>query len=185
LKYSAIEIIRHLENYWETQSYVLTDGYGPKQKLHEDFKVVEFLPGGKHDFWIYSTAGMSIGRTDGRNIELHIFSNKQDRGLIRVLASAASFHKNIEPLGLNHTVYIGMPWQNNSKCDHAFISLPYLDGEALELFENPNGHLHNFWLIPITETERNFKVEHGWEKLEVLFEEQRLNYLDATKESLI
>jgi hypothetical protein len=185
MKYTVSEIIAHLEKNWGSKGYILPEGYGPKGKLDADFKVVEFAPGTKHEFWIYSTAGMSISRKDNRNIELHIFSRKQDRDIIKVLASAASFHRNNEPLGLHHTVNIGTPWQDNSICDHGFISLPYLDGEDLEIFEKEEEHLHNFWLIPITEAERDYKIEHGWEKLEDIFEEKRLDYLDAERKTLI
>lgn len=185
MDYTAAEIIKHLEGQWGGQAHILTEGYGPKGKLDDDFKVIEFAPGSGHCFWIYSTAGMSIGRTDGRDIELHIFSNKQDRQLIRVLASAASYHRNNDPLELNDTVNIGESWQDYSQCDHALISLPYLDGEDLEIYENDKGHLHNLWLIPITEAERDYKIKHGWEALEELFEERQLGYLDTNRGSLI
>ena len=185
MKYTSAEIIKHLEKNWESKGFILTEGYGPECKLPSEFRVVEFPPGGKHDFWIYSTAGMSIGNEIERNIELHIFSSRQDRNLIRALASAASFHRNNDSLGLNHTVNIGESWQDNSICDHGFISLPYLDGPDLEIYENSDGHLHNFWLIPITESERDFKLEHGWEKLEELFEEKGFDYINPDRESLI
>lgn len=185
MKYTSTEIIKHLEENWESKAHILLSGYGPNEKLNDDFKVVEFAPGGRHNFWIYSTAGMSIGRKDGHAIELHIFSSKQDRRLIRVLASAASFHRNNEPLGLNHTINIGEPWQGDSECDHGFISLPYLDGEELEIFKKDDDHLHNFWLIPITESERDYKIEYGPEKLEDIFEMLGLDYLDSNRESLI
>ena len=42
-----------------------------------------------------------------------------------------------------------------------FISLPYLDDEDLELFNFEDGHLHNLWLLPITESKRNCKIENG------------------------
>jgi hypothetical protein len=182
MKYTSSEIIRHLERNWESNGFILTEGYGPEGKLDPDFKVVEFPPGGKHHFWIYSTAGMSIGEQIERNIELHIFSSKQDRCLIRVLASSASYHRNYDSLGLNHTVNLGEPWQDKSICDHGFISLPYLDGPDLEIYENSGGQLHNLWLIPITESERDYTIEHGWEKLEELFEEKGLDYLNPARD---
>lgn len=182
--YRSSEILQHLEKNWGSKGFILTEGYGPKEKLDDDFKVIEFPPGEKHNFWIYSTAGMSIGLNE-RNIELHIFSSKQDRSLIRILASAASYHRNNEPLGLNHTVNVGEPWQDDSICDHGFISLPYLDGPDLEIYENTEGHIHNLWLIPITEAERDYKIEYGWERLEELFEEKGLDYINPNRESLI
>ncbi|EKJ86463.1 suppressor of fused domain protein, partial [Leptospira meyeri serovar Hardjo str. Went 5] len=41
------------------------------------------------------------------------------------------------------------------------------------------------WLIPITEAERNYKIDYGIEMLEEIFEEKQLNYLDFTRKSLI
>jgi len=185
MDYTSSEIINHLEENWVSKGFILTEGYGPKGKLDIDFKVAEFPPGGKHDFWVYSTAGMSIGNDIENNIELHIFSIKQDRNLIRVLASAASYHRNNDSLGLNHTINIGEPWQDDSLCDHGFISLPYLDGEELEIYENQNGHIHNLWFIPITKAEKDYKIEYGCEALEELFEEKGLDYINTHRESLI
>ncbi|AMR27168.1 hypothetical protein A0257_08670 [Hymenobacter psoromatis] len=146
------------------------------------FRVLEFPPGGAHDFWIYSTLGMSIDMDD-HCIELHVFSQNQDVGLVELLTVTASFHRNDTPLDLHHSVYIGQPWQDNSLCDHAFLSLPYLDGEELEVINFNDNHLQNLWLLPITEGERDYKMEHGWIALEELFETNNLNYLDPNRAS--
>jgi hypothetical protein len=54
-----------------------------------------------------------------------------------------------------------------------FISLPYLDGEQLELFNFDRHTIHCYWFIPITEKERNYKIENGCEALERLFEKNK------------
>jgi hypothetical protein len=118
-------------------------------------------------------------------IELHIFSAKQDITLVELLTVTASFHRNDTPLALHHSVFIGRSWQDHSLYDYAFISLPYLDGDGLEVFPVDNTYLHNLWLLPITEQERHFKMAHGWDALEEKFEECALNYLNPNRQSCI
>ena len=171
-----LELLKlHLEACWGKstgQQFRISD---PHKKMPFSFRVLEFPPGEAHDFWIYSTLGMSI--------ELHLFSQKQDINLVELLTITASFHRNDTPLDLHHSVNIGQPWQDNSLCDHAFLSLPYLDGDELEIFNFDKNHLHNLWLLPITEAERDYKMEYGWNALEELFEAKELNYLDPNRTS--
>jgi hypothetical protein len=89
------------------------------------------------------------------------------------------------PLNINHTVNIGQSWLDNSKCDHAFLSLPYLDGEDLEIFNFEDREIHCYWLIPITEKETEYKELHGSEALEQLFEDKNLDYLNPNRSCLI
>ena len=89
------------------------------------------------------------------------------------------------PLDLNHTVNIGQPWLNDSKCDHGFISLPYLDGEQLEILELGEKIVNCYWFIPITEKERDYKIENGVEELEQLFEDKKLDYLNPNRKGLV
>jgi hypothetical protein len=76
-------------------------------------------------------------------------------------------------------------WQDESPCSYGFISLPYLDGEALELFEYEGKYLRNLWLIPITKSERQYKIEYGWEALEEKFEESELDYTNPHRASCV
>ena len=127
----------------------MVHGVGPKEKLHEDFYVLEVLPNGKHNMYTYCTVGNGL------------------------------------PLNIHHTVNIGQPWLGDSICDHGFISLPYLDGPDLEIFQF-NGHeIHCYWFIPITEKERDYKTEQGCEALEQLFESKQINYLSPNRKCLI
>ena len=178
-----LELLKlHLEAYWgksNGQQFRIPD---PHRKMPLAFRVLEFPPSEAHNFWIYSTLGMSI-TMDEHLLELHIFSQKQDINLIELLTVIASFHRNDTPLNLHHSVYIGQPWQDNSLCDHAFISLPYLDGDGLEIFNFGDNPIHNLWLLPITVEERDYKMEHGWDALEELFEAKELNYLDTNRAS--
>lgn len=158
---------------------------GPKEKLHSQFYILEFKPNPRHQFWTYCTVGMSLERTDDNLIELFVFSPTQDEAHVELLTVCASYHRNGLPLNIHHTINIGRPWLTDSKCDHGFISLPYIDSEGLELFEHDHQTTHCYWLIPITEKERDYKTEHGCEALEQLFEDKQLDYLNPSRECLV
>jgi hypothetical protein len=179
--YSLNLLEQHLQKAWGPSSSIKYSIPDPHKKMPSAFQVLEFPPS-KHNFWIYSTVGMSLDMVDNI-IELHVFSQIQDAALVELLTVTASFHRNNAALGLHHTVNFGQPWQKNSTCNFGFISLPYLDGEELELFDFPNGHLHNLWLLPITKSERDYKIANGWVALEEAFEAGELNYLDPYRTS--
>ncbi|WBA41721.1 suppressor of fused domain protein [Hymenobacter canadensis] len=175
----------HYEAYFGKPGRKIVWRAGPVEKLHPYFYVLEFAPSGGKSTWTYCTVGMSLDRLSESRIELFVLSPRQDESLAELLLSCASFHRNDAPLDLNHTVNIGRPWLADSCCDYAFISLPYLHGEALELFDFASVTTHCYWLIPITEAERDYKIQHGAEALEQLFEQQELDYLNPKRSCLI
>ncbi|WP_343613764.1 suppressor of fused domain protein [Flavobacterium sp.] len=175
----------HYENYFGISGQPLILEKGPREKLHPDFFVLEFKPNDRHDFWVYCSVGMSLEREDDNLIELFVFSPQQDSSLVELITVCASYHRNLRPLNIHHTMNIGKPWLGNSKCDHCFISLPYLDGEEMELFSFNGQIFHCYWLIPITEKERDYKIEEGCEALEQLFEDKQLDYLNPERECLL
>ena len=176
---------RHYEDYFGVSGRKLTLESGPKEKLHQDFYVLEFKPNDRHNFWIYCSVGMSLNRNDENLIEVFILAPHRNLILEELISACASYHRNCLHLNLHHTVNIGKPWLDNSKCDHCFISLPYLDGEELELFNHNHKTYHCYWLIPITEKERDYKIEYGCEALEQLFEDKQLDYLNPNRECLL
>jgi hypothetical protein len=157
---------QHFEVYFGLEGKELTLNKGPREKLHSDFFVLEFPPNKRHSMFCYCTVGMSAARLDENRIELVVYAPKSDTSLVELLTVCASYHRNVLPLNIHHTVNIGQPWLDDSKCDHAFISLPYLDGEELELFNFEGNEIHCYWLIPITEKERNYKIDNGCGALE-------------------
>lgn len=180
-----LELLKqHLEANWGQSTDEKLRVPDPHGKMSVDFSVLEFPPSDKHGFWIYSTLGMSTD-TPEKLIELHAFSQKQDAGLVELLTVTASFHRNNTSLGLHHTVNFGQPWQEGSACSFGFISLPYMDGEDLEIFNFKDKHLHNLWLLPITESEKNYKIENGWDALEQCFDDNGLDYLNPQRPSCV
>lgn len=157
----------------------------PHSKMHPDFCVLEFPPNKKHNMWVYCTAGMSLDRFNNNPIEVFIFSPKSDNSVVELLTVIASYHRNGDPFNIHHTFNIGRPWLDDSVCDYGFISLPYLDGEELELFKFKDQVIHCYWIIPITETEQEYKIEKGCDALEDLFEEKGIEYLNPKRKSLL
>lgn len=179
------KLTRHYENYFGMTGNPLRYDKGPIEKLHNGFFVLEIPPNNKHQMFCYCTVGMSIGRSDENLIELVVYAPKSDQLLIELLTVCASYHRNSLPLNLHHTVNIGQPWLDESNCDHGFISLPYLDGQDLEIFRFDDQEIHCYWFIPITEKERDYKITNGCEALEQLFEDEQLDYLNPKRETLV
>ncbi|MEM7374606.1 MAG: suppressor of fused domain protein [Bacteroidota bacterium] len=176
----------HYETYYGVEGNKKNWTIGPAEKLHPDFYVLEIGPNPVHKhMWTYLTVGMSLDRQDDKLIELFIYSPRQSESLVELLTFHASFHRHSEFLGLHHTVNIGQPWLKDSRCDHGFISLPFIEGETLELFEYEGKITHCYWLIPITKEERAYKSQHGCEALEQLFEDQNLDYLNPDRACLL
>jgi hypothetical protein len=175
----------HYERYFGTKGTKHIWPEDPHLKMYPEFYVLTFAPNNIHNMWIYCTIGMSLFRDDDNLIELFIFSPQQDDSIVELLTVTASYHINGTPLNIHHTFNVGRSWLNESDCEYCFISLPYLDGENFEVFQFQEKEIHCYWLIPITETEKNYKVEFGYEALEQLFENNGLDYLNPNRKSLV
>lgn len=152
----------------------------------KNFKVLEFKPTKERELWTYATCGMST-MEEKQPIELHLFSKEQDKSLIELLTIIAYYHRG-NNLDLWHTINLGRPWQNDSKCSYGLISLPYLDGPNLEnlYFPDYDENIKFYWLIPINEEEMEYKKKYGIENLEIKFEESpNFDYADPKRESVL
>jgi Suppressor of fused protein (SUFU) len=177
-------IKEHYERNWHSTGVIVPTDDIKMKVLNEYFCVLEFAPNDKRGYWIYATVGMSLMETP--KIELHIFSKSRDHSLALLLTIIAHYHfSSSDNLNLWHTVNFGMPWYIGSECTFGFISLPYLEGPELEVFKDNNDITSFYWLIPITESERDFKKLNGVEALEDLFEKNNFNYLDPFRKSLV
>jgi hypothetical protein len=176
----------HYMKNWGDVFNVLDLGRGPILKVGKEFSILEFPPRKERGFWTYATCGLSTLAPDDR-IELHLFSWGRDESIVELLTAVAHYHiSSSHKLNLWHTINFGRPWQDDSKCSFGLISLPYLDGPLLEDMLNEKAMKVKFyWLIPITESEKKFKQDHGIEALERLFEAKQINYLDANRKSVV
>lgn len=180
------QLCDHYERCWSTEGRERFWQTGPVDQLPEGFCILEFAPTRLRDMWTYATCGMSP-LTDQPPIELHLFAQRPSMSHVELLTVVAYYHRVGKPLKLGHTFNIGRPWLPGSACEFGLISLPYLDGPKLELFELPLSSLtvRCLWLIPITAAESNFATEVGLEELEQTFEDQSFNYLDPMRRSVV
>lgn len=135
--------------------------------------------------WAYATNFMSA-ENDREKLELHFMTppNPEHHSqVIDILAASAYYHRLTRPLGLHHTISFGIPLAFGSSLNQGFVSLPYLRGPELEWHTESNTQC--LWLIPISQSERDFKKAQGVEALELLFEENNLNYLSPGRASLV
>ena len=122
-----------------------------------------------------------------RSLRTTLFSPIQCELHVELLTVIAHYHCTGQTLALGQTVNFGRPWLHGSTCEYGLISLPYLDGPEIEDVCPQGGRLTAkcCWLIPITESERNYKRIHGLEALEFKFDESKFDYLDPYRRSVV
>jgi hypothetical protein len=174
----------HYSTFWENEcSYHSL--IGSEEKFVERFRVLKYPPKENKEYWTYATCGMSFIE-DEEALECFVLSpNESDESLVELLTVTTFYHQTRSRIWYGHTVNFGMPWLPNSKCDHGLFSLPYLDGEDLEIYKINGRQISFLWLLPITEAERDYKIEMGLDALETLFEDKQINYLDPFRESMV
>jgi hypothetical protein len=178
------EILRHYGQAWPSPPIEIDFSRGPIHELSAAFKIVRFSPNEKHAMWTYATVCMS-DPTDAKPLELHLFASSVNDEIAELLVAVAHYHRTAANLDLGHSVNFGRPWWTGSLCDRGLISLPYLDGPSLEWLASRNEKLRFLWMIPVTQSEIEFKKEFGLEKLESKFQESGLDYLNPLRGSII
>jgi hypothetical protein len=180
------DIRTHYSKIWVNVPSVRKWRKGPTHELPLSFSILEFPPSETRQMWTYATCCLSQP-TDTAPIELHLFSPVQSEGLVELLTVIAHYHRNDEKLGVGHTINLGRPWLGESRCDHGLISLPYLDGPAIEEYrsQGTNQVIRCLWLIPITMSEQQFKKRKGLTALENKFEQTQVDYVDPDRASVV
>jgi hypothetical protein len=177
------DIVKHYIQHWQNQPEVFSWTKGPIDKLPTDFRVLVFPPTANRSMWTYATWCMSQN-TDANPVELHLYSSKEDTGIVELLTTLAYYHNNTSAVDLHHTVNFGRGWQDNSPCSYGYISLPYLDGPILESLTIQNSTVKFYWLIPVTKEEVDYKVQYGAEGLEEKFD-NGFDYLNPQRKTVI
>lgn len=177
-------LVQHYETAWQASGTPVPWDEGPRADLPAEFTILAFPPRPQRAMWTYATAGMALPEDD-RPIELHLFSPEQYAAHAELLTAIAHYHRTGRRLDVGHTVNFGRPWMPGSPCDHGLISLPYLDGPAVEVLETDAYTVHCYWLIPITQREVTYKKTHGLDALEAAFEQHNVDYLDPQRESVV
>lgn len=154
------------------------------------FYVHEFGPGPRYDGWTYTSVGVWAAVHDaetGHGLEFVLSSQRRDERIVELLTITAYYDAGADTqrLGLGHTVPIGEPWLDVSPCDHLLVCLPYPYGPDLEHCDWSGGHARHMWLLPITQAERDYKVEHGLEALEQRLESATALPTDPARASVV
>jgi hypothetical protein len=125
--------------------------------------------------------------TDDVLTELHLFSPVHEAQHIELLTAIDHYHHTGAAICLGDTVNFGRPWFPGSRCNYGLISLPYLDGPALEVLDMHDLGLsvHCLWLVPVSKDEVEYMKRYGRDALESKLEEQRFNYLDPGRRSVV
>ncbi len=175
----------HIRDFFsEHQIFEETWDRGPITHLLPDFKVLRVDPGPLSELWTYISVGSWSLFDDDSRLEFVILAADESRSYVEKLAMTAYYH-SLHRLGLGHTFPLGEPWVEKSKCEFCLVALPYPLGDRFETCNIDDGHVHFFWLLPITETERQYKTDNGLEALEVKFEERALEYWNNERESVV
>jgi hypothetical protein len=158
---------------------------GTEDKWMEEVRILKYPPTAHRAFWTYATCGMSL-MDEEDELECFVYSpSESDETLVGLLTMLAYYHQCKSRFWHGHTVDFGLPWIDQSLCDHGVLLLPYLDDEDFEYLKGEDLNVRFLWLLPITGAEREYKVNHGLEALELLFEEKRMNYIDPKRECIV
>lgn len=120
-----------------------------------------------------------------KRVEFFLLSPVLTNSHVELLAAIAYFHQKEVGLGIGDSVYFGRPWLPESVCDFGLVSLPYMFGPDLEMFQVSTGIVQTLWIVPISRSERDFKAAQGVESLEAAFEASKFNYMDPLREPVV
>jgi len=184
ISYTA-ELVAHYEKNWRQRATYRRLLRGPGHHLPRSFKVLEFPPGKQREVWTYATCGMSPPE-DRHRRELHVFAPHESIEPVEILYETTVFHRKGTRLRAGASFNIGRPWMDRSKCSWGLVANPFLDGPKLEhLGTDDERDVTCLWLIPITRSERDYKVEFGIDALTSLFSERGVNFLDPERPSVV
>ena len=178
------ELIGHVASFLRRPA-IITSPTGPIERSIPEFRVAQFNPRDANEAWVYASIGAWRIASSSR-YEYLITAPYADTIHVETLAMVANFHADPRygaPEG--KVLNIGRPWLDRSACTSLLVSLPYQFGPALERFESNGVRVRFMWLVPITDAEATFALEHGVSALESRLEAARVDTLDADRRSVI
>lgn len=180
----------HLAAFFEGhQIEATTWPLGPAEERLPGFFVYEIGPGPRFPGWTYVSSGCWTAAHDvaGHGLEFVLSANTFDRRHVELVTMASYYHAgpDSQRLDWGHTVPVGEAWAGSGSCDSLLVSLPYAYGQDLESCAWATGHARLLALLPITEAEREFKVEHGVEALEQRLEDAAVDFANPKRASVV
>lgn len=141
---------------------------------------------GAEPYIAFATIGLSHINPSSL-IELHLLGHalRDDQPILEALYAVGRYVETGEKINRGHIVNFGRPYLPGSRCCFGLVSRPYPIGPDLELFRIRSKQVSCFWLLPITNAEREFALEHGLEALEQKFDDAELDFLNAKRESVV
>lgn len=180
---------RHLTAYFDGHEITRHRWHrGPIEMRVPGFEVAQVSPGPRIGLWTYVSLGCwTVAHAERQGLEFVLCAPNQDSVHVETLAMTAYYHAGLphQRLDLGHTLSIGRPWLGRSACDHFLVSLPYPYGADIEVCRWEGGQARLLWLLPITQSERNFKVVHGLDALENRFDEAEIRFWDPRREPAV
>jgi hypothetical protein len=183
-------VVAHLSSFFAGRSVEVSEfSDGPIEQRVPGYKEICVLPGATDRLWVYVSCGVWDAVHDGEHgLEFCLLAPEQHHRQGLLVAMNAYYHASPDEsqrLDVGHTVPLGAPWMPGSSLDHLLVSVPYPYGSEFEICRWGSGHARILWLLPITESERDFKAEHGLEALEQRFEDAGLRYWDPHRSPVV
>lgn len=152
-------------------------------------RVFEIEPLEDAGLWTYISAGAShVKPLHGPRMEFMLLAPEQSVRPPQLLRMTAHYHADPDPshqLGLGHALPIGEPWLDDATCEVLLVSKPYTLGPDFEVLDLGDEHVHFYWLLPITDSERRYLATYGLEALEQKFDEAGLAYSNPHRPAVV
>ena len=156
--------------------------------------IYQFAPTDQRDYWTLITGGMSdlpqprVPDGISPRAEIMLYAPEPRGWMFNVMKGLAEMPFDDDTfLHWFHTVPNGMPMTAEpSLLTNFFFVPPYFEGAEFDTLKVGGDDVDILWMIPITDAELEYKLEHGSEALEELFDEHELSpVIDEQRESLL
>ena len=156
--------------------------------------IYQYAPTDDRSYWTLITGGMSDYRQPGipeglsPRAEILTYAEKPQNWMFSVLKGLAEMPFDNETfLHWWHTVPNGMPMTAEpSELTNFFFLPPYFEGPEFDALKIDGDDVDILWMIPITDKELAFKLEHGAQALEELFERYTLGpVINESRQSMV
>jgi len=175
----------HLVGFFEGHKVDFFDwSTAPLSSRVRDFRMARVGPGPRTPLWTFVSLGGWQADPEHGMLEFAILSPIDEPRFLELLAMTVHYHCS-ERLGVGHSFPVGESWVSGSSCTNVLVSKPYPLGPEFEVCNVGNSHIHLLWLLPITQSERDFKMAHDYEALEAKFDEARLEYWKFDRSSVV
>jgi hypothetical protein len=185
---------RHYERFFGRMTQKIMHSTDVKA-VHID--IYQFEPTKERPYWTLITSGMSNERQAepedcaehmSPRAEILMYAREPQGWMFNVLKGLAEMpFEDSTYLHWWHTVPNGMPMTATPSLLTSYFFLPpYFEPEEFSNLELDGDRVDFLWMIPITEAEREFAMEHGSQALEKKFEEVDLSpVVDESRKSVV